>query len=94
MNNEVLNLILSEGATIVCFADKIVNIVVERDLLDMQLKGNAIVTVESWLDENSLDLAEHKTEAVLISKKRKREVSEFRVGNFKVVTGVCVQIDR
>ena len=39
--------------------------------------------VKNWLDENGLELVAHRTEAMPISRKRKRETAEFRVGNFK-----------
>ena len=85
MYNEVLSLTLLEGATIVVFADDIAIIVVQRELIDIQLKGNdAITRVRGRLDENGLELAALKTEVVLISRKRKSEWTEFRVGSFEV----------
>ena len=59
---------LSERITILGFATEIPIILVERELIDIQLKGNnAIGTVKSCLDKNGFELAAHKTEAVLIS---------------------------
>ena len=40
MYNEVPKLTLPEGATIVDFADDTAIIAVERELIDIQLKGN------------------------------------------------------
>ena len=61
MYNEVLSLTLPEGATIVGFADDIAIIVVEREIIDVQLKGNDPIAVKSWLAENDLKLAAHET---------------------------------
>ena len=61
-------------------------------LIDILLQGNdAIAEVKNWLDENGFELAAHKMEAVLISRKRNKETAEFRLGNFKAKTQVSTK---
>nr|XP_041632162.1 uncharacterized protein LOC121502542 [Drosophila kikkawai] len=68
MYNGVLNLPLSSNTTIVGFADDVALVVVAKELADAEMAANsAIRAVESWLAVAGLELASHKTEAVLIS---------------------------
>ena len=53
--------------------------------------NNAIAMVKNWLNENSLELAAHKTEAVLISRKRTGETAEFRVRKLKVMSQMSIK---
>ncbi|XP_041451109.1 uncharacterized protein LOC121404806 [Drosophila obscura] len=80
MYDGVLRLNLPEGTTIVGFADDAAIAVVAKDLVATEAAANeAIRAVETWLDLAGLQLAAHKTEAVLFSS-RKKVVSSYMRG--------------
>ena len=74
----VLQLLLSNGTTIVCFADDIAIVSVSKMVREMD---TAIRNVGVWLDEADLTLSAHKTGTVLISGRKIVEKMEVTVGH-------------
>lgn len=82
MYNDVLNLRLPDGATVVGFADDIAVVVTAKHIDEVECIANeAVLEIRKWLYSVGLELAEHKTEAVLISSRKKIEKASIRVGN-------------
>lgn len=87
MYDGVFRLQLPEEAKIVGFADDIAIIVRAGHIEDVRLYANeAIKKVKSWLESVNLSLADHKTESVLISGKRRIERLTLQVGNSTIVS--------
>lgn len=81
MYNGIFGLRLPEEANVVGFADDIAVLVQSRYLDEVQLYANETIRIiEGWLTSVNLQLAEHKTEMVLISGRRKRESISIKVG--------------
>ena len=78
----LLGQILSEGVSIVAFADDVALVVVAKRIEEVQYIGEqAIEVVAEWLNSHGLSLAAEKTEAVLISRTKKRQYVTFQVEN-------------
>lgn len=78
--NNLLELEQPEGVKLIGFADDIAMVVTARneDLL-MSTTNIAIVRIANWLHDNKLQLAPEKTEAVLLTTKRKISAIQFNV---------------
>lgn len=71
---------------IVGFADDIAVVVVAKNISDIEATANeSIRRIKTWLESNGLELAEHKTEAVLITSRKKVETISLQVGQ-KTIT--------
>lgn len=82
MYDGVLNLHLPPKTTIVGFADDIAVVVVGKTIQEIQEKTNeSVKQIREWLGRASLQLADHKTEAVLITGRKKMEYMTIQVGN-------------
>lgn len=87
MYDGVLRLIFPKNVQIVGFADDIALVCVAKELHVAQTITNAsIQIVRSWLRSMGLSLADHKTEAVLISSRMIRETIILNVGTCCVET--------
>ena len=81
MYDGILKLQLPKGVTIIGFADDIGVTIVAQDIDEIEVLTNeAIFEIRSWLEEAGLTLAEHKTEVVLITKRRKQTSIKIRIG--------------
>ena len=81
MYNGVLTLRLPNGVTTIGFADDIGVTIVAKRLDEIEIYANETIwEINSWLKKSGLLLAEHKTELVLISKRRKDTTVEIKVG--------------
>ncbi|KAH8381754.1 hypothetical protein KR200_000661 [Drosophila serrata] len=81
MYDGVLRLPMPSGTTVVGFADDVAVVVTAKERTDAEdLANEAIGTIEAWLTSAGLELAAHKTEAVLISSRKAVETAEIRVG--------------
>ncbi|CAD7080109.1 unnamed protein product [Hermetia illucens] len=91
MYNDVLNP-LPEEATVVGYADDIALVVVAKHLEDAELySSEAISAVKCWLESSGLTLAEGKTGAVFITKRRKRNYACVRVGNHIITSKPAIK---
>lgn len=82
MYDGVLNLPVPQGCKIIGFADDIAIVTVAKHISVIEnIANEAIASVRNWLETAGLKLAEHKTEAVLISSRKSRENAELRVGS-------------
>lgn len=68
MYDGILRLQIPYGATVVGFADDIAVVVVAKEVRQVEARSNAAIrSIQEWLLSAGLELAGHKTEAVLIS---------------------------
>lgn len=87
MYNDILNVRVPNGATVIGFADDIAIVVVAKSIEEIEVVANeAISVIESWLHSVGLNLAEHKTEAVLISSRKKVESVTVNVGRHTILS--------
>lgn len=85
MYNEVFKLILPPEADIIGFADDIAIVVIAKNLKELEAIANdAVSIVNEWLGSVGLELAEQKTEVLLISGRRKAEAITIRVGEHDI----------
>ena len=81
MYNKVLELNIPDEASIIGFADDIAIVIRARFLDEVEMYANdTIRIIKDWLQKTGLELADHKTEAVLISSRRKKESVNIKVG--------------
>ena len=82
MYDGVLRLPLPQGVKIIGFADDIAVVTVAKHIHEIESATNeAIEKIEDWLGTAGLELAGHKTEAVLITSRKAVEYANIRVGN-------------
>ena len=87
MYDAVLRLVMPPGVSIVGFADDVAIVVVEKYLDDVTYVANkAVRTVRQWLATVGLRLADHKTEAVLVTSRKVRESITLTVGECEVTS--------
>src|ERR1700709_225241 len=82
MYDAVLRLALPSGACSVGLADDLAVLVVAKYLEDVQLIANeSVAIIREWLDSVGLTLADHKTEVLLVSRRKVMERVTVKVGN-------------
>lgn len=87
MYNDVLELNIPAEANIVGFADDIAVTVAARFKDEVELISNEVVwTIQKWMKSAGLELAEHKTEVVLVTSRRKRENMRVLVGEHQITS--------
>lgn len=92
MYDSVLKLRIPDGANVIGFADDIAIVVSAKHLYEIEMIANEVIAiVKDWLEDVGLELAEHKTEAVLISSRKKRETVSFKVGNHVIKSKEAVK---
>nr|CAI5854774.1 unnamed protein product [Callosobruchus analis] len=75
--DDVLRIEMPRGVTTIAYADDLAIVVTARDEEEIMVKANwAIEEVSCWLERRELTVAPEKTEAVLLTKRRK--VGEIR----------------
>lgn len=85
MYNGVLSLPMPINARTVGFADDIA-VVVEAKYLEeiIQTANEAVATIQGWLSSVGLQLAGHKSEAVLVSSRKKLERINLNIGGIRI----------
>lgn len=74
-------------ARLVAFADDLAVIVVAKHLEEVNWTfDKTFQIIRRWMDLAGLQLAEHKTEAVLITSRKQIETTSLRVGNYELTT--------
>ncbi|KAH8255104.1 hypothetical protein KR026_006793, partial [Drosophila bipectinata] len=64
------------------FADDLALLVVAKEIKDVETNASeAIRRISTWMTDSGLDLAAHKTEAVLFTSRKKVEYITIQVGN-------------
>lgn len=85
MYNDVLMLDIPDEANIIGFADDIVVTISARYLDEVELLANETMEIiNSWMKNAGLELAEHKTEVVLVTGRRKLQNISIKVGKCEV----------
>ena len=69
-----------KGTTIIEYVDNIDIVVVAKKLHEMEVTCAPMISVRTWLQKTGVELAEHKTEAVLISSRKQMESINIRIG--------------
>ncbi|KAL7730750.1 hypothetical protein ACLKA6_003520 [Drosophila palustris] len=70
------------GCNLIGFADDLALVVVAKEVGAVEAAANAAIgVIAEWMQEAGLDLAGHKTEAVLITSRKKVEFMSVQVGN-------------
>lgn len=92
MYDGVLKLKLPERAKIIGFADDIALVCVAKQLEEAEIVTNSCIRiVRSWLTSVGLTLADHKTEAVLISSRTAKETIKLDTGSCYIETKPCLK---
>lgn len=87
MYDGILRLNLPTNATIVGFADDVALVITASNMEQAALLADASIgEVKSWLMSMGLTLAEHKTEAVLITSRKIEEFLTIKVGECRITT--------
>ncbi|KAH8313921.1 hypothetical protein KR044_010837 [Drosophila immigrans] len=83
----VLRLTLPQGCDLTCYADDVALSVVGKHLREVESSCNvAIERISEWLFSVGLELAAHKTEAVLVSTRSLVETAHIRVGSENITS--------
>lgn len=92
MYDGVLRLNLPDRANIIGFADDIALVIVAKTIEETKtVSESSIQVVRSWLNSMGLALAEHKTEAVLITSRKVVEYIDLQVGHCEIRTKECLK---
>lgn len=90
--DSLLRMEQSEGVTLIGFADDIAVVVVakgEENLMNMA--NRALLKVANWMEDRGMSLAPEKTEAVLLTTRRKMQPVGFRLQNVDVPLSAAVK---
>lgn len=92
MYDGVLRLNLPERVRIIGFADDIALTIVAKNIGEAKIVAEAsIEVVRAWLSSMGLSLAEHKTEAVLVTSRKVVEHISLTIGNCEIRTKECLK---
>lgn len=99
MYDGLLRLKLPDGVTIIGFADDVIIVATAEsaELIEI-LVNDTIQRAEKWLQNNGLEMAAEKTEALLVTRKRNFRKPVFKVGQAEVhcqksITYLGVELD-
>ncbi|XP_015116123.1 uncharacterized protein LOC107040517 [Diachasma alloeum] len=85
MHDGLLKLTLPNDARLVAFADDVAVVIVAKHLAEIHLTFHLIFEeIRRWMDAVGLTLAEHKTEAVLITSRKKVVTITLKVGDYEL----------
>jgi len=88
MYDEIFRLDLPERVKLVGFADDVAVVTVAKHVYEIEATTNeAIARIKRWLSSMNLELADHKTEALLITGRKKVETMTIQVGREQIKSG-------
>ncbi|XP_068158505.1 uncharacterized protein [Drosophila tropicalis] len=92
MYDTVLRLDMPTDTRIVGFADDIAIVTVSKDIQQAEENTNAAVfRILEWMEANSLSIAAHKTEAVLITSRKKVETARIEVAGCSITSKPAIK---
>ncbi|KMQ82443.1 hypothetical protein RF55_22966, partial [Lasius niger] len=87
MSDGLLKLVLPSEARLVAFADDVAVVIVAKHLKEINfIFDETFAKIRRWMESVGLKLAEHKTEAVLITSRKKVETITLRVGDYELTS--------
>ncbi|KAJ8958685.1 hypothetical protein NQ318_016411 [Aromia moschata] len=92
MFDDILELEQPDGVKVVAYVDDLAIVVIDEIVTFVKEKTNtSIVNIRRWLTKKDLELAEEKTEVVLITGKRNLPPVTIRVGEREVTPGKALK---
>lgn len=92
MYDGILRIPMPPNIKIIGFADDIAIVVTGKELEEIIEDANdAISSIKSWLTTAGLQLADHKTEAVLVTSRKKLETITLRVGSSNIISAPSIR---
>lgn len=87
MYDGLLHLELPANTTLVAFADDVAVVLVAKYLEELEAAFSITIRrIRQWMQSADLSLAEHKTEALLVSSRKKMETITIRVGDHDITS--------
>lgn len=87
MYDGLLKLTIPDGAKLVAFADDVAVVITAKHLEEVNsIFEETLVQIQRWMSSVGLKLAEHKTEAVLITSRKIRETITLSVGEHTITS--------
>lgn len=83
--NELLNLPLPDGCTSIAFADDLALVITGRTPDSIEMKAEqALWIITGWMNKKGLEIATHKTEAILLSGRKKCRTLNIQINNTEI----------
>ncbi|KAJ8910522.1 hypothetical protein NQ315_012819 [Exocentrus adspersus] len=83
--NDLLEEVMPKGVHTIAYADDLALVVTAKDKSQLKWKADeALIQVNRWMEENELELAPHKTEAVILRGRKEREIISFRCNGLDI----------
>ncbi len=87
MYDAILKLPVPDGVELVGFADDVAAVIVGKEIEDIVVAfDETICMIKNWMDKVGLELAAHKTEVLLVSKRKKRESITLKIGEHEITS--------
>jgi len=87
MYDDLLKVILPREAKLVAYADDVAIVIAAKHLEEINYAFDTTYgKISQWMKSVNLKLAEHKTEAVLITSRKQLESITLRVGNHEITS--------
>lgn len=81
----LLRLVMPSEARLVAFADDVALLIVAKHLEEINFVFDiTFETIRRWMDSVGLNMAEHKTEAVLVIGRKQLETITLQVGDYEL----------
>lgn len=87
MYDGILRLQLPQDTKLVAFADDVAVVLVGKHIEDIQhMFAETVGIVEKWMSTVGLQLAAHKTEALLVTKRKVQEYITLHIGDVEIIS--------